>query len=240
MKVRIKFAKTKAAKYIGHLDTMRFFQKAVRRAGIDVVYSRGFNPHQVMSFAAPLGLGLSGHGEYFDLEINEPEADRDTVAAELAKRLNKEMCGGFLIVAAKPLAEGAKNAMASVAAAAYTVKISEEAGLPIDWMSQFEKFMNRQEMIYHKVTKKGEREIDLRPLIYKTGYSTDNSGNTSLSLLLDASSANSIKPQFVIEAFFDYIGQQLPEYALSISREDIYANTGTAEKPNFVTLLDYI
>ena len=69
MKVRIKFAKSGAMRFIGHLDVMRFFQKAIRRAGIDVAYSEGFSPHQIMSFAAPLGVGLSSNGEYLDLEV---------------------------------------------------------------------------------------------------------------------------------------------------------------------------
>ena len=59
-------------KYIGHLDMMRFFQKAIRRAGIDVAYSEGFSPHMIMSFAYPLGVGMTSSGEYFDLEINTP------------------------------------------------------------------------------------------------------------------------------------------------------------------------
>ena len=51
MKIRIKFAKYGTMKFIGHLDTMRFFQKALRRADIDIKYSEGFSPHQIMSFA---------------------------------------------------------------------------------------------------------------------------------------------------------------------------------------------
>ena len=58
MKVRVKFAKYGCMKFIGHLDVMRFFQKAIRRAGIDVAYSTGYSPHQIMSFASPLGLSL--------------------------------------------------------------------------------------------------------------------------------------------------------------------------------------
>ena len=57
MKLRIKFKKYGAVRFIGHLDVMRFFQKAIRRAQIDVVYTAGFSPHQVMTFAAPLGVG---------------------------------------------------------------------------------------------------------------------------------------------------------------------------------------
>ena len=64
MKIRIKFRKWGAMKFIGHLDMMRYFQKAVRRANIDICYSEGYSPHQIMSFAAPLGVGITSDGEY--------------------------------------------------------------------------------------------------------------------------------------------------------------------------------
>ena len=59
MKARIKFSKNGPIKFIGHLDVMRFFQKAVKRAGLDIAYSKGFSPHQLMSFAAPLVAELN-------------------------------------------------------------------------------------------------------------------------------------------------------------------------------------
>lgn len=67
IKVRIKFSKHSSMIFIGHLDIMRYFQKAMRRADIDIAYSAGFNPHQIMSFAAPLGVGLYSNGEYLDI-----------------------------------------------------------------------------------------------------------------------------------------------------------------------------
>ena len=70
MKIRIKFRKWGVMKFIGHLDMMRYFQKAVRRAKIDIRYSEGYSPHQIMSFAAPLGVGITSDGEYFDIEGN--------------------------------------------------------------------------------------------------------------------------------------------------------------------------
>ena len=69
MKIRIKFKKHGTMKFIGHLDVMRYFQKAIRRSGVDICYSGGFSPHQVMSFAAPLGVGITSNGEYVDIEV---------------------------------------------------------------------------------------------------------------------------------------------------------------------------
>ena len=77
MMVRVKFAKYGPLRFTGHLDVLRFFQKAIRRAGLDVVYTHGFNPHQVMSFAAPLGVGLCSVGEYMDVEITSSDGAED-------------------------------------------------------------------------------------------------------------------------------------------------------------------
>ena len=59
MKVRIKFTKEGPMKFVGHLDTMRYFQKAVRRAELPIAFSGGYSPHMIMSFAAPLGVGVT-------------------------------------------------------------------------------------------------------------------------------------------------------------------------------------
>mgnify|MGYP001068438734 FL=1 len=77
MKLRVKFSKHGVLKFIGHLDVMRYFQKAIRRAGIDISYSAGFSPHQIMSFASPLGIGLESNGEYMDIEVNSLTSSRE-------------------------------------------------------------------------------------------------------------------------------------------------------------------
>ena len=122
MKVRIKFAKHGVMKFIGHLDTMRFFQKAIRRAGVDVKYSEGFSPHQIMSFAAPLGVGMESYGEYMDIEVlSMPSAE------QMKHDLNQVMVEGVEILSVTPLPDQAKNAMASVAAAGYFIQIRKSS-----------------------------------------------------------------------------------------------------------------
>ena len=111
MKVRIKFSKRGPSRFLGHLDVMRYFQKAVRRAGIPVAFSAGFRPHMIMSFAAPLGLGIASDGEYFDMELS-----REMSSRELLCRLNEALNEGFQALSAKKTPEGKKhNAMALTA-----------------------------------------------------------------------------------------------------------------------------
>ena len=76
MIIRVIFGKEGALRFIGHLDVLRTFQKIFRRAGIPMAYSQGFSPHPLMSFALPLGLGLSSEGEYLDAEIEALIAER--------------------------------------------------------------------------------------------------------------------------------------------------------------------
>ncbi len=109
MRLRIKFKKYGPIRFIGHLDVMRFFQKAIRRAGIDVAYSNGFSPHQLMAFAAPLGVGLASNGEYMDIEINSMVSCQD-----IRERLNHVSVPGIEVLSVKQLPDSAENAMASV------------------------------------------------------------------------------------------------------------------------------
>lgn len=104
MKVRIKFSKQGIMKFIGHLDIMRYFQKAMRRAQVKICYSGGFSPHQIMSFAAPLGVGITSNGEYLDIETEDNE-DLST----MKERLNRTMAEGIVIESVRRLPEDAKN-----------------------------------------------------------------------------------------------------------------------------------
>ncbi len=248
MKLRIKFKKYGALRFIGHLDVMRYFQKALRQAEIDVAYTSGYSPHQVMSFASPLGVGLCSNGEYMDIRLNSlPDTgDRGEDRGEsrentktpgpceiLIERLNAAGAPGLEAVSARFLPEDAKNAMASVAAASYTVRFREgrgprEAGRLKEELAAF---LSRESICIVKETKKGVREANLRPGIYEFSWDGD-----AFHMLLNASSGSNIKPGQVIGALFDQMGEALQENALLITREDLYTDLGEGEGHRFLSL----
>ena len=154
MKIRIKFSKHGNLKYIGHLDFQRYFQKAIRRAEIDIAYSTGFSPHQIMSFAAPLGVGLESNGEYMDIEMNSFSGSKDIIS-----RLNAVQAEGIQILSAKVLPEGAGNAMASVAAAGYTIRFKDGREPSFDWENKIADFFALDKIPYVKETKKSMIEL---------------------------------------------------------------------------------
>lgn len=226
MKLRIKFRKYGAVRFIGHLDVMRFFQKANRRAGLDVAYSAGYSPHQIMSFTAPLGVGLTSNGEYMDLEVNSIVSCED-----VKNRLNQSSVPGIEITGVSILPEKAGNAMASVAAAAYTVQFRQGREPKLELAHAIPELLAQKELLITKETKKGSRQVDLRPGIYELSCKEDG-----IYMLVDASSSGNIKPSQVIEAMLARNGEALQENALLINREDTFTNIGTEAEPLFVPL----
>ena len=230
MKLRVKFTKYGALRFIGHLDVMRFFQKTIRRAEIDVAYSAGFSPHQIMTFAAPLGVGLQSNGEYMDIEVHSIESCKAVMDA-----LNAASVPEIQVVSVKVLPEKAENAMASVFSAEYTVSFREGRKPDVDFEKAVNEYLSKDSIILHKTTKKGTRDMDLKPGIYKLGWNPDSE---SFHMLLDASSSNNIKPIQIIETMLADYDQILMENALLIMREDVYTNTGTEENPVHTSLGD--
>lgn len=216
MKIRIKFKKYGVMKFIGHLDVMRYFQKAIRRAKIPVAYSGGFSPHQIMSFAAPLGVGLESNGEYMDISCHLEEG-ADTVAW-MKDALNAVMAEGIEISSVRVLPDTVGNAMASVAAAKYSVRFREGYEPDFDWKSQMEVFGKLSTIPVKKKTKKSEKEFDLKSFLYELKVQDD-----SIIMTVDASSSGNIKPGLVMEAFYmNHHAGELSPYALLITREETY------------------
>lgn len=219
-------------KYIGHLDIMRYFQKAIKRAEIDIAYSEGFNPHQIMSFAAPLGVGITSTGEYIDLGLNTTLS-----SAEAIKVLNEVMVEDIIITGYKLLPEKTPNAMSAVAAADYVVtsKLEFDEKLTFDnlILSKEKWFDNCQELIVTKPTKKGTADIDLKALVYNFEIiEIDN--KPTFKLFVASGSENNIKPEFVIEKFYEYMDVSFDVLDFNIHRNDIYTKVDN----NFVSLND--
>lgn len=225
MRVRVKFAKYGALRFIGHLDVMRFFQKAIRRAKIDVAYSGGYSPHQIMTFASPLGLGMSSCGEYMDVEINSHQGREDFLA-----RLRSVCPEGIEILDAKALPEGTDNAMASVAAASWEIGFSDcrmsfqamEAKLP--------EFLSREEIHVTREGKKGARQVNIRPGIRACGIR-----DGKLCVTADSGSSQNIRPEEVAESLLSFCGEPLPDRPgfFSILRQETWMNAGTSQEPDF-------
>ncbi len=212
MKLRVKFRKYGVLKFISHLDVMRFFQKALRRADIDVAYTTGFSPHQIMSFAAPLGVGLESNGEYVDIEVNTPISSQDFI-----ERFNAHSVEGIEVTDVRLLPEKAAGAMASVTSAEYRIRFREGREPAGDWQSAFTRFMAQDQIIIEKKTKKSTSSINLKEGILNWRLEED-----CIWCILSTGSVLNIRPDACLEAFFAYLQQEMKQNALLITREETF------------------
>lgn len=235
MNIRIKFQKYGVMKFVGHLDMMRYFQKAIRRAGIDISYSEGYSPHQIMSFAAPLGVGVTSDGEYFDIEVRSSKSSRESL-----EDLNRVMVEGISVLEYKKLPDTAKTAMSLVAAADYLLYAGEEQkelfSSPERLRQQIHDFYEVQpEILITKQTKKSRMELNLKPLIYEMkmvnlqeeypNLKEIPAGNHGIFLRVCTGSSDNIKPELVLEAFSRFCNQNYEPWDIQIHRLEVYAKS---------------
>ena len=221
MKVRIKFTKEAAVKYLGHLDIMRFFQRCFNRAGVRMIYSEGFNPHQKMSFAMPLGLGIESKGEYLDCEIADGQ---DLV--DVMNRMNQVSGDGFHILSVRKLKDLASKAMASVRYASYQIHFDDEVQEE-KIKDAVQTLLKQETFLVLKKTKKKEQEVDIRSQIHQLDFS----GHV-LFMLLSAGGDNNVKAETVAKVLFSLMGIDYHREKITIMRLDLLAE-------NKVPLADY-
>jgi radical SAM-linked protein len=200
---------------------MRYFQKVMRKADVNICYSGGFSPHQIMSFASPLGVGLTSDGEYVDIEVSSTDSSK-----EMLRRINDVMVEGLEALSYRLLPETAANAMSSVAAADYTV-VFREGKKPSDWKhfcDGWKDFLAQDEILVIKKSKKGEREINIRPMIYEFCIADDH-----VKMKIASGSAANLKPEMVIQAYMKFLGSELEDFALLINRDEVYADISKEE-----------
>ena len=221
MKVRIKFKKDGSLRFIGHLDVMRFFQKVMRRAQIPIAFTAGYNPHMIMSFASPLGIGLTSQGEYFDIELAGHIS-----SAEAVRRMNAVTAEGMEVISFRQIAEEKKmTAMAIASAADSLVGCKCRENGAVFTQERITGFLGQQEIVVTKQTKRSEQEADIRPLIYQMELTKEG-----IYLQLAAGSAQNLKPELVMSALCRFAGIDEASMTWTRRRLEMYADLTSEEE----------
>ena len=215
-------------KFIGHLDIMRYFQKAIRRAEIPIAFTSGYSPHMIMSFANPLGVGLTSDGEYFDIELTESIASKEAV-----RRLNEQMVDGMEIVSFVQIPDDKKSKGMSIVAGADYLSSVKNGSLPEDLAEKLEAFYAQNEICVVKKTKKSEKEVDIRPMIYKL-----ECRDGKIYMRVAAGSVQNLKPELVTEAFVRYLGMDAEKVTFTHHRLETFAESEDTEGKTILVPLD--
>lgn len=214
MKYRIQFVKGEAVKYVPHLDMLRLYQRAIRRADLPISYSNGFNPHQQMSFAQPLSVGWTGENEYMDIETTEMVNIESFIS-----KLNSCLVDGTYVKNMRALNDGEKNAMASVKAASYNINLNIKIYNIEDILERFkaESILN----IYKK-SKHTFKEVNIRELIYEI-YPT---GNDSIYIFVACGSDRNLKADLLAECLYRYANLDFKPYCIKYERQELFKMKG--------------
>ena len=193
MRMGLEFAKTGAARYISHLDLQRAFSRAIRRSGLPVKLSIGFNPHYTVSFASALALGMESHCECVEMVLDQT-VDID----DYLRRLAKALPPGLQAKRACRLAEDAPKLMAALREAEYTITASGD----VQAAQKAAQDILASEKVMAKKTSKGiVKEIDIRGMIYTMEW-RDN----DLVMRLSAAPEGSLRPELVMDALMQRAG----------------------------------
>lgn len=230
MRIRIKFTKKGPMRFVGHLDFVRTLQKIFRKSNIPIAFTEGFSPHPIFSIAAPLAVGVTGEGEYLDLELTH-----DITVEGLLTALNACCPDGLCFTSAVEIDKKEPAAMGIVSASSYVITVKTaplskiepgagclqaEDGAPATPLTEdgIGNFINQESIIIKKMTKSGKyKDMDLKPGIFEMRLEGER-----IFLTLATGSTFNIKPEMVLECLCSHIGAAYNPFDYQVHRTELY------------------
>ncbi len=209
------FEKSLVVRHIGHLDLMRAMQRALRRSGLPLQYSNGFNPHIQLTFALPLSVGIVGLRELMDVPIAGEYDPQGFVQA-----LNKALPGAIRVLGARVVADDFPALMARASGSVYRIELGN--GEAEDRVAAAAiRFMEDDSCQAMRKTKSGEKMTDIRPFVKELTAEHTANGYTLHCTILNIKEG-SLKPAVLMGALFT-LTETEPTYYMAY-REKILAN----------------
>lgn len=213
MKLRMKFEKGDSVKYLSHLDIVRVFERAFRRAGLPISYTLGFNPRPKMSFTPALSVGITSSSEYVDVEFTE-----DVTIKDLVDVLNDALPVGLKITKADETREKIK--LSALNTAVYTVGISLNKVDVGKLLNSVDTLLSKKEIIIEKRTKAGIKSVDIAPLIYKIHIATIDEHTANIIMETSIGQQGNVAPMTIVSQIEEVLKKEL--VVLYMDRKEIF------------------
>ena len=189
MRMLAVFEKNERVRHIGHLDIQRAVQRGLRRSGLPVAYSNGFNPHILVAFASALSTGACGLREIMDVTLAEEVTEEDFL-----RKMNRAMPPEMQLKEARRVDDRHPALTASLRAAEYLLQF-RDGGQAERLLSAMDSMMKMNEIPAVRKTKSGLKECDIRPLIYDLRKEKDR-----LRAVLALTEREACKPVMLVSA----------------------------------------
>ena len=211
---RLLFAKEGCAVWISHLDLMRVFQRAFRRAGLLLHHSQGYTPHAYVSILLPLSVGVRSRCEILDYALapEQPQLPPEEIQA----RLNAALPEGIRVL---EVYESSKKAgkLAYLQAALHLEYDNGGAGSHSEAILQL---LQQSPLMMQKRTKRGEAEVDLAPMVRQVTLRQQTEQELVIEVRVCAQNP-SLNPQLLADAIFQYLPEHAPDF-IRLERQEIF------------------
>ncbi len=209
-RVRFKWGRRGLVRFLSHLDNMRTFERAIRRAGFPADFTLGFHPHMKLSFGPPLQLGYTSEAEYFDLTLTHP------FQANMVDELNDTLPEGFFVLSAGTVIDKKTSISGKLNRAVYEVSIEPSS----DIQNKIDDLMAKEVCEIERETKTEAKTVDIRPAVFVLEYREANSGGTAVIYMeLGVGSAGYAKPSEILQVAGIADERVIP--ALNFHRKDL-------------------
>ena len=213
---RALFEKVGSARFISHLDLMRLFQRAFKRAELPLTHTQGFNPRPSVSIALPLSLGAESHCELLDFDLESSVAPED-----IRNRLNAALIDGIRV--REVYDNGAKIKYLALLQSRLTLEYDE--GIPAGAEAAIGQLFAREALVLEKKNRNGVTQQDIIPMIRNLEISRISEGELQLDVLHCCQNP-SLNPMQLGAAIEKYLPELAPDY-IRVCREEIYTEDKT-------------
>ena len=208
----LEFQKTDTVRHLGLLDLQRTMQRALRRSGLPVRYSSGFNPHIVMSFASALSTGVPGDAELLDVSLSG-----DATQEECMQRMNRVLPPTLPVLRVRLVEDGFPKASAALEQAEYLIHLYGSDAQTI--VQQVPAFLAQEEIMALRKTKRQEVLVNIRPMLHELTASWDEvSGVATMNARVSFVEAATLKPDLLLSSLAAFAGVEMPGHDIRRTR----------------------
>ena len=210
---RLLFEKTGNAVWISHLDLMRLFQRAFKRAGLPLTHTQGYNPRASVSIALPLSVGVESKCELLEYEL---EGEEKPSHKEIVARLNEALVDGVRVIHSYDNCAKIKN----LAFLDACVDLEYDKGIPAGAEEAIRELFSQKELMVEKKGKNGPTEQNIIPMIKRLEVSPADEHVLRISARVCCQNP-SLNPMQISAAVSKYLPEFAPDFAKS-ARVNLY------------------
>lgn len=200
---RLLFSKTGDAVWFSHLDLMRVFQRAFKRAGLPLCHSQGFNPRPSVSIALPLSVGVESLCELLDFDL-EGELPTNN---EIINRLNGALVKGVRVL--DVYSDGRK--LKELTHLQCKIFLEYDAGIPIDAADRIKELFSQDTVIVTKKTKNGMQDQNIIPMIRSIALAESDENTLAIDAVICCQNPT-LNPAQITTAIGEYLPDLKPDF----------------------------